>query len=85
MVKADPTRDYYRDLELPPSVDAQEIKKQYKKLGMNEVHSVAAFVPDLMLPVWVQQRSNIIPIEILDMKASSMPSSKPFSRPMMFS
>lgn len=34
MVKADPKCDYYADLELPPSADAVEIKKQFKKLGM---------------------------------------------------
>jgi curved DNA-binding protein CbpA len=27
-------RDYYADLELPPTADIQEIKKQYRKLGM---------------------------------------------------
>lgn len=26
-------RDYYADLELPPSADVQEVKKQYRKLG----------------------------------------------------
>ncbi|KAG9231321.1 hypothetical protein BJ875DRAFT_444198 [Amylocarpus encephaloides] len=34
MVKADLTRDYYGDLELPPSADAAEIKKQFKKLAL---------------------------------------------------
>ncbi|MCJ1376564.1 hypothetical protein MMC20_007807 [Loxospora ochrophaea] len=33
MVKADCKRDYYADLELSPSADAGEIKKQFKKLG----------------------------------------------------
>lgn len=27
------TRDYYADLELPPTADEQEIKKQFRKLG----------------------------------------------------
>lgn len=27
------TRDYYADLELSPSADVQEIKKQFRKLG----------------------------------------------------
>lgn len=49
MVKADSTRDYYGDLELPPSVDAHEIKKQYKKLGMTGAHSAVAFVTELIL------------------------------------
>ncbi len=33
MVKADLTRDYYGDLELAPTADVTEIKKQFKKLG----------------------------------------------------
>lgn len=33
MVKADPRRDYYADLECTPTADAAEIKKQYRKLG----------------------------------------------------
>lgn len=33
MVKADLTRDYYGDLELQPTADPTEIKKQFKKLG----------------------------------------------------
>ncbi|KAL8681051.1 MAG: hypothetical protein Q9186_002824 [Xanthomendoza sp. 1 TL-2023] len=34
MVKGDPKCDYYADLELPPSADANEIKRQFKKLGL---------------------------------------------------
>lgn len=34
MVKADPKCDYYADLEVLPSADAVEIKKQFKKLGL---------------------------------------------------
>ncbi|RDW79495.1 hypothetical protein BP6252_04133 [Coleophoma cylindrospora] len=34
MVKADFSRDYYADLELPPSADVNEIKKQFKKLAL---------------------------------------------------
>lgn len=33
MVKADLARDYYGDLDLPPTADVAEIKKQFKKLG----------------------------------------------------
>lgn len=33
MVKADYRRDYYADLELRPSADTEEIKKQFRKLG----------------------------------------------------
>lgn len=85
MVKADLTRDYYGDLELPPSVDAQEIKKQYKKLGMRGAGVASTFVTALMLFADDQQRSNITPTETQGMKANSMPSSKPSSPPMMFS
>jgi len=35
MVKADLTRDYYGDLEISPTADVVEIKKQFKKLGMS--------------------------------------------------
>lgn len=34
MVKADMARDYYGDLEIQPTADIAEIKKQFKKLGM---------------------------------------------------
>ncbi|KAL8758526.1 MAG: hypothetical protein Q9199_001438, partial [Rusavskia elegans] len=34
MVKADPKCDYYADLELTPSAEATEIKRQFKKLGL---------------------------------------------------
>jgi hypothetical protein len=33
MVKADLSRDYYGDLEIAPTADLLEIKKQFKKLG----------------------------------------------------
>ncbi|KAK4240379.1 hypothetical protein C8A03DRAFT_31515 [Achaetomium macrosporum] len=34
MVKLDYDRDYYADLELPPTADATEVKKQFKKLAL---------------------------------------------------
>ena len=34
MVKADSRRDYYGDLELKPSADVSEVKKQFKKLAL---------------------------------------------------
>ncbi|KUJ16751.1 uncharacterized protein LY89DRAFT_63797 [Mollisia scopiformis] len=34
MVKADLSRDYYGDLELPPNADVADIKKQFKKLAL---------------------------------------------------
>jgi DnaJ-class molecular chaperone len=42
MVKPDVQRDYYADLGLTPSADLEDIKKQYKKLGMaTGLHSLA--------------------------------------------
>lgn len=34
MVKTDAHRDYYADLELHPTADPDEVKKQFKKLGV---------------------------------------------------
>ncbi|OCL04737.1 hypothetical protein AOQ84DRAFT_111508 [Glonium stellatum] len=34
MVKADPKRDYYADLELPQTADTEEIRKQFRKLAL---------------------------------------------------
>lgn len=34
MVKVDLTRDYYGDLELPSTANVEDIKKQFRKLGM---------------------------------------------------
>jgi curved DNA-binding protein CbpA len=33
MVAADAKRNYYADLELSPTADTEEIKKQFRKLG----------------------------------------------------
>ena len=33
-MKADADRDLYAELELQPTADANEIKRQFKKLGM---------------------------------------------------
>ena len=33
MVKADINIDYYADLDLPSTADAEEIKKQFRTLG----------------------------------------------------
>jgi curved DNA-binding protein CbpA len=33
MVKADVKNDYYADLDLTPTADAEEIKKQFRTLG----------------------------------------------------
>jgi curved DNA-binding protein CbpA len=36
MVKLDVRRDYYADLHLTPSADAEDVKKQFRKLGEKE-------------------------------------------------
>ncbi len=33
MVKADPKRNYYADLDLQPGADTEDIRKQFLKLG----------------------------------------------------
>lgn len=35
MVTADVKRDYYADLGVPQSADSEEIKKQFRLLGMS--------------------------------------------------
>ncbi len=49
MVKADAERDYYAELELKPSADANEVKKAFKKLGMGFGASVEAIPLDTAL------------------------------------
>ena len=36
MARADAARDYYADLELQPTADADEIKKQYRHFGTDK-------------------------------------------------
>ncbi|OCL00169.1 heat shock protein DnaJ, partial [Cenococcum geophilum 1.58] len=33
MVKSDPKRDYYADLEVPQNADTEDIRKQFRKLA----------------------------------------------------
>jgi curved DNA-binding protein CbpA len=40
MVKFDVRRNYYEDLELGPSAETEEIKKQFRKLGLFACHSL---------------------------------------------
>jgi DnaJ-class molecular chaperone len=54
MVKADLTRDYYGDLELPQNADINDIKRQFKKLGMI---SSLSYLPDKL----TQFRSSAVP------------------------
>lgn len=56
MVKADPKCDYYADLELPPSAEATEIKRQFKKLGLTAstqdacISKLTLHVPSSQIP-----------------------------------
>lgn len=60
MVTADLTRDYYADLELQAGADTNEIKKQFKKLGM--LHGLLPFCGWL---TWKIQRSNTTRYDVL--------------------
>ena len=52
MVKLDAKRDYYADLELPPTADAEEIKKQFRTLGI-----LSSWSP---LRIWLTEYSEAI-------------------------
>lgn len=62
MVKPDAKHDYYADLELPQTADAEEIKRQFRQLGEQDSRSC---IDDANEP----QLSNIIPIVILGEKS----------------
>lgn len=53
-------RDYYADLELPPTADVTEIRKQYRKLG---IYTQSSFI---YTSANLNQLSSIIPIATLD-------------------
>jgi hypothetical protein len=40
MVKADVRRDYYADLGVGPGADSDEIKRQFRKLGMLSIYLI---------------------------------------------
>lgn len=42
-MKADVRRDYYADLGLAPSADAEDIKKQFRKLGERALFALQAY------------------------------------------
>lgn len=44
MVKLDASRDYYADLELPSTCTADDVKKQFRKLG--QLTLVVVSTPD---------------------------------------
>lgn len=79
MGKADVERDYYGDLELEPTADPNEIKRQFKKLGMvSFLNSRNA----LILTILSFQLLDIIPIGIQAKSWNITLSFKPYNPPM---
>jgi hypothetical protein len=72
-MKADMSRDYYADLELPPTADINEVKKQFRKLGIYIQGQHSSQVP--IANVYAQL-SNTTQTETLDARARSTPNSR---------
>lgn len=51
MAKADFNRDYYADLELPPTADVADVKKQFRKLGLFTTHLPLPFFAHIIVNV----------------------------------
>lgn len=76
MVKADATRDYYADLELQQGADPNDVKKQFKKLGIHPFRSRSIDVIANDTPF---QPSSIIQIVTRERKSSSTRNFRPSS------
>ena len=74
MVKADATRDYYADLELQQGADPNEVKKQFKKLG---IHSFRLRSIGIIANGVHFQPSSTTQIVILERKSSSTRNFRP--------
>ena len=76
MGKADADRDYYADLELEPTADPNEIRKQFHKLGM-----ILALkqTNTFMLTKSSSQLSSTIPTGTRAKRWNVMPSSKSYN------
>ncbi len=74
MVKVEADRDYYADLELKPSADANEIKRAFKKLGKTKICGYG-----MSLMKRLSQLSSTILIETQGMRWNSTPSFKPYN------
>lgn len=53
MVKADVRRDYYADLGLQPSAETEDIKKQFRKLGMSWIYKHRAGCGTIAVLIWI--------------------------------
>lgn len=67
-MKADLSRDYYADLELPPTADIADIKKQFRKLGKPLPLPLIPHSPCSSPLICDHQLSSTIRIEILERK-----------------
>jgi len=81
-MKADMSRDYYADLELPANADINEVKKQFRKLGICH-HPCPQSNPSVL--TYDVQLSNTTPTETPDERAKSTPNSRPSSPRTRFS
>lgn len=77
MVKPDAKHDYYADLELPPTADAEDVKRQFRQLGQLNLFNFVYSADEL-------QPSSIIPIGTLVKRVKSLLSSRQSRRPMKF-
>ena len=80
MVKVDPLRDYYADLELPKNADDADIKRQFRKLGRFAVWSLRP-QPDVETDIELAKPSDGTRTAIPATKMSSTPSSRRFKLP----
>ena len=77
MVKPDAKHDYYADLELPPTADAEDVKRQFRQLGQLNLFNFMYSADELQL-------SSIIPIGTLVKRVKSLPDFRQSRQPMKF-
>lgn len=78
MVKSDVRKDYYADLGLQPSAEAEDVKRQFRKLGELEMGS-RLNVEGNRLPM--RKLSSTTQTETPEEKSSSTPNSRPSKPP----
>ncbi len=79
MAKAEFSRDFYADLELPPTADVNDVKKQFRKLGKAVLRCVLLLVKGAD---GRSKRSSITPIATRDGRRKSTPSFRRSNPPM---